>query len=112
MGGKQSTVGDVSVGHSPVIRSIQDAYKSGDTSKAQELIKLSCEENILQVEKVEYVLSVIGSHWKRNLPTLGLDLQLFLMQKAHSLLSYNITQKPTKDWSLIVLGTTQAQSKR
>ncbi|XP_034640793.1 leucine-rich repeat serine/threonine-protein kinase 1 [Trachemys scripta elegans] len=61
MGGKQSTVGDVSVGHSPVIGSIQDAYKSGDTNKAQELIKLSCEENILQVEKCQ-LLSIASAY--------------------------------------------------
>lgn len=52
MGGKQSTVGGVSVIQTPVTESIQDAYKAGDTSKAQELIKLSCEETALQVEKV------------------------------------------------------------
>lgn len=52
MGGKQSTSGDVSVIQTPVTESIQDAYKAGDTSKAQELIRLSCEETALQVEKV------------------------------------------------------------
>lgn len=52
MGGKQSTSGDVSVTQTPVTESIQDAYKAGDTSKAQELIRLSCEETALQVEKV------------------------------------------------------------
>ncbi|XP_009874636.1 PREDICTED: leucine-rich repeat serine/threonine-protein kinase 1-like, partial [Apaloderma vittatum] len=51
MGGKQSTVGEVSIIQTPVTESIQDAYKAGDTSKAQELIKLSCEEAALQVEK-------------------------------------------------------------
>lgn len=52
MGGKQSTVGEVSIIQTPVTESIQDAYKAGDTSKAQELIRLSCEETALQVEKV------------------------------------------------------------
>lgn len=52
MGGKQSTSGDVSIIQTPVTESIQDAYKAGDTSKAQELIRLSCEETALQVEKV------------------------------------------------------------
>uniref|UniRef100_A0A452HCZ7 non-specific serine/threonine protein kinase n=1 Tax=Gopherus agassizii TaxID=38772 RepID=A0A452HCZ7_9SAUR len=61
MGGKQSTAGDVSVGHSPVIGSIQHAYKSGDTNKAQELIKLSCEENILQVKKCQ-LLSIASAY--------------------------------------------------
>ncbi|NXL26560.1 LRRK1 kinase, partial [Setophaga kirtlandii] len=53
MGGKQSTSGDVSVTQTPVTESIQDAYKAGDTSKAQELIRLSCEETALQVEKCQ-----------------------------------------------------------
>lgn len=52
MGSKQSTVGEVSIVQTPVTESIQDAYKAGDTSKAQELIRLSCEETALQVEKV------------------------------------------------------------
>lgn len=52
MGGKQSTVGEVSIIQTPVTESIQAAYKAGDTAKAQELIKLSCEETALQVEKV------------------------------------------------------------
>lgn len=52
MGGKQSTVSEVSIIQASVTESVQDAYKSGDTSKAQELIKLSCEETALQVEKV------------------------------------------------------------
>ncbi|KAJ7408489.1 leucine rich repeat kinase 1 [Willisornis vidua] len=53
MGGKQSTVGEVSVIQTPVTESIQDAYKAGDPSKAQELIRLSCEETALQVEKCQ-----------------------------------------------------------
>uniref|UniRef100_A0A663MZZ0 Leucine rich repeat kinase 1 n=1 Tax=Athene cunicularia TaxID=194338 RepID=A0A663MZZ0_ATHCN len=53
MGGKQSTVGEVSIIQTSVTESIQDAYKAGDTSKAQELIKLSCEETALQVEKCQ-----------------------------------------------------------
>ncbi|OXB77666.1 UNVERIFIED_CONTAM: hypothetical protein H355_002975 [Colinus virginianus] len=53
MGGKQSTVGEVSVIQTPVTESIQSAYKAGDTAKAQELIKLSCEEAALQVEKCQ-----------------------------------------------------------
>ncbi|NWV36007.1 LRRK1 kinase, partial [Grantiella picta] len=53
MGGKQSTTGDVSIIQTPVTESIQDAYKAGDTSKAQELIRLSCEETALQVEKCQ-----------------------------------------------------------
>lgn len=52
MGGKQSTVGEVSLSQTPVTESIQAAYKAGDAAKAQELIKLSCEEAALQVEKV------------------------------------------------------------
>lgn len=52
MGGKQSTVGEVSISQTPVTESIQAAYKAGDAAKAQELIKLSCEEAALQVEKV------------------------------------------------------------
>uniref|UniRef100_A0A8B9NVW3 non-specific serine/threonine protein kinase n=1 Tax=Apteryx owenii TaxID=8824 RepID=A0A8B9NVW3_APTOW len=53
MGGKQSTVGEVSIVQTPVTESIQAAYKTGDSSKAQELIKLSCEETALQVEKCQ-----------------------------------------------------------
>uniref|UniRef100_A0A669PFF0 non-specific serine/threonine protein kinase n=1 Tax=Phasianus colchicus TaxID=9054 RepID=A0A669PFF0_PHACC len=53
MGGKQSTVGEVSITQTPVTESIQAAYKAGDAAKAQELIKLSCEETALQVEKCQ-----------------------------------------------------------
>ncbi|OXB68958.1 hypothetical protein ASZ78_003427 [Callipepla squamata] len=53
MGGKQSTVCEVSVIQTPVTESIQAAYKAGDTAKAQELIRLSCEEAALQVEKCQ-----------------------------------------------------------
>lgn len=53
MGGKQSTVGEVSISQTPVTESIQAAYKAGDAAKAQELIKLSCEEAALQVEKCQ-----------------------------------------------------------
>uniref|UniRef100_A0A8C8SVN9 non-specific serine/threonine protein kinase n=1 Tax=Pelusios castaneus TaxID=367368 RepID=A0A8C8SVN9_9SAUR len=61
MGGKQSTAGDVSVCRSPAIDSIQHAYKSGDPSKAQKLIKQSCEENLLQMEKCQ-LLSIAAAY--------------------------------------------------
>lgn len=83
MGGKQSTVGDVSIPPTPVTDNIQAAYKSGDTNTAQDLIKTTCEENILQVEKVGQMVSFIGT-----LLTLGLCLQSRLFQTSHSLVFY------------------------
>ncbi|XP_019333124.1 leucine-rich repeat serine/threonine-protein kinase 1 isoform X2 [Alligator mississippiensis] len=61
MGGKQSTVGDVSIPPTPVTDNIQAAYKSGDTNTAQDLIKTTCEENILQVEKCQ-LLSIAAAY--------------------------------------------------
>ncbi|XP_019359543.1 PREDICTED: leucine-rich repeat serine/threonine-protein kinase 1 isoform X1 [Gavialis gangeticus] len=61
MGGKQSTVGDVSILPTPVTDNIQAAYKSGDTSTAQDLIKTTCEENALQVEKCQ-LLSIAAAY--------------------------------------------------
>ncbi|KAH0620056.1 hypothetical protein JD844_014594 [Phrynosoma platyrhinos] len=51
MGGRQSTTVDPSIGQFPVTDTIQNAYRSGEFGKAQELIKMMCQENISQVEK-------------------------------------------------------------
>ncbi|MGH0128208.1 UNVERIFIED_CONTAM: hypothetical protein FKN15_044920 [Acipenser sinensis] len=52
MGGKQSILGNSTLNQSPTIENIQAAYKEGDTSRAQELIKISCgENNRLRLEK-------------------------------------------------------------
>ncbi|XP_066492192.1 leucine-rich repeat serine/threonine-protein kinase 1 [Tiliqua scincoides] len=51
MGGKQSTGSGLSIGQSPVTETIQDAYRSGEITKGQELIKAACQENISQAEK-------------------------------------------------------------
>ena len=86
MGGKQSTVGEVSIIQTPVTESIQDAYKAGDTSKAQELIKLSCEESALQVEKVGLDYYSCSNFIGKEAKTLSCCLPLFLMQKVHSVI--------------------------
>lgn len=53
MGGKHSILGNSTLNQSPTIENIQAAYKEGDTSRAQELIKISCgENNRLRLEKV------------------------------------------------------------
>ncbi|XP_042331231.1 leucine-rich repeat serine/threonine-protein kinase 1 isoform X2 [Sceloporus undulatus] len=51
MGGRQSTADDPSIGQFPATDTIQNAYRSGEFGKAQELIKMVCQENISQVEK-------------------------------------------------------------
>ncbi|MGH0161716.1 UNVERIFIED_CONTAM: hypothetical protein FKN15_041666 [Acipenser sinensis] len=52
MGGKQSILGNSTLNQSPTIENIQAAYKEGDTSRAQELIKILCgENNRLRLEK-------------------------------------------------------------
>ncbi|XP_038602280.1 leucine-rich repeat serine/threonine-protein kinase 1 isoform X2 [Tachyglossus aculeatus] len=61
MGTKQSTLENVSLSQSPVIENIQAAYKNGETSKAQELIKIACEESVLQLEKCQ-LLSITAAY--------------------------------------------------
>ncbi|KAK1160778.1 leucine-rich repeat serine/threonine-protein kinase 1-like isoform X1 [Acipenser oxyrinchus oxyrinchus] len=52
MGGKQSILDNSTLNQSPTIENIQAAYKEGDTSRAQELIKISVgENNRLRLEK-------------------------------------------------------------
>jgi len=88
MGGKQSTVGEVSIIQTPVTESIQDAYKAGDISKAQELIKLSCEETALQVEKVGLGYYSFSNFIGKETKMPNCCLLSFLMQKICSLISY------------------------
>lgn len=52
MGGKQSTARGLSAGQSPVTEIIRDAYRSGEITKAQELVKAACQETVSQAEKV------------------------------------------------------------
>lgn len=88
MGGKQSTSGDISVIQAPVTESIQDAYKAGDTSKAQELIRLSCEETALQVEKVGLGYCSVSQTLLAKIPTFQ-DAAVschFFTEKIHSVL--------------------------
>ncbi|XP_048338175.1 leucine-rich repeat serine/threonine-protein kinase 1 isoform X2 [Sphaerodactylus townsendi] len=61
MGGRQSTASDLSISESPVTETIQGAYKSGDFTKAQELIKRTCQENLFQVEKC-HLLSISAAY--------------------------------------------------
>ncbi|XP_061451972.1 leucine-rich repeat serine/threonine-protein kinase 1 isoform X2 [Rhineura floridana] len=51
MGTRQSTAGGLSIGRSSVTETVQGAYRSGEFSRAQELIKMACQENIVQVER-------------------------------------------------------------
>lgn len=99
MGGKQSTVGEVSVIQTPVTESIQDAYKAGDTSKAQELIKLSCEETALQVEKVGLGYYSFSDFIGKETKMPSCCLVLFLMQKIHLVMYVMLVlQGPRHGW--------------
>lgn len=99
MGGKQSTVGEVSIIQTPVTESIQDAYKAGDTSKAQELIKLSCEETALQVEKVGLGYYSFSDFIGKETKMPSCCLVLFLMQKIHLVMYVmSVLQGPRHGW--------------
>ncbi|MGH0137117.1 UNVERIFIED_CONTAM: hypothetical protein FKN15_036561, partial [Acipenser sinensis] len=102
MGGKQSILGNSTLNQSPTIENIQAAYKEGDTSRAQELIKILCgENNRLRLEKT---LSV---QWSRlKLPWLELDWFIDLSSRISQLdLSSNsLTGLPSViPWGLIQL---------
>ncbi|XP_020819364.1 leucine-rich repeat serine/threonine-protein kinase 1 isoform X1 [Phascolarctos cinereus] len=60
MGSKQSTLGNVSIDQSPMIESIQAAYKKEKTSKVQELVKVF-EESISHLEKCQ-LLSITAAY--------------------------------------------------
>ncbi|XP_069481127.1 leucine-rich repeat serine/threonine-protein kinase 1 isoform X2 [Ambystoma mexicanum] len=57
MGNKQSTLGSGSTGQCPMTENIEAAYKKGDTSKALELVKTACQENLSKLEKC-HLLSI------------------------------------------------------
>ncbi|XP_058851312.1 leucine-rich repeat serine/threonine-protein kinase 1-like isoform X2 [Acipenser ruthenus] len=62
MGGKHSVLGNSTLNQSPTIENIQAAYKEGDTSRAQELIKISCgENNRLRLEKHQLLSVAAGN---------------------------------------------------
>ncbi|XP_041074773.1 leucine-rich repeat serine/threonine-protein kinase 1-like isoform X1 [Polyodon spathula] len=60
MGGKQSILGNSTLNQSPTIENIQAAYKEGETSRAQELIKISCGENN-RLEKHQLLTAAAGN---------------------------------------------------
>ncbi|XP_074090333.1 leucine-rich repeat serine/threonine-protein kinase 1 isoform X1 [Macrotis lagotis] len=60
MGSKQSTLGNVSIDQSPMIESIQAAYKKGKSTKVQELVKVF-EDSISHLEKCQ-LLSITAAY--------------------------------------------------
>ncbi|KAG9352282.1 hypothetical protein JZ751_020695 [Albula glossodonta] len=62
MGGKQSVLGNSTFGKSPTLENIQAAYRDGESSKAQELIRICCgESGGIRLERLE-LLCMAAQH--------------------------------------------------
>ncbi|XP_053128852.1 leucine-rich repeat serine/threonine-protein kinase 1 isoform X2 [Hemicordylus capensis] len=85
MGGKQSAASDLPIDQSPVTETVQGAYQNGEFVRAQELIKIACQENSPPVEKCHF-LSLSAAYG-------DLETVKYLLKEA----SLTLPSEPTDD---------------
>uniref|UniRef100_A0A4W3H6W8 non-specific serine/threonine protein kinase n=1 Tax=Callorhinchus milii TaxID=7868 RepID=A0A4W3H6W8_CALMI len=85
-----STLGNLLLNQSPTIENIQSAYKEGESAKARDLVRLSCEGTKCKVEKYE-LLNITAAYG-------DLEMVQYLLQEAQ----VELPRKPSDENPAVV----------